>query len=254
MKRLLIAVFALCLCASGQEPGWQDAWKQRLQEIQNQVVTVRGFYAGKKLQYSAEGVVQDPKLGSWEHDAFIKIKRIEFRPDMLVLTADRLDTVWDKDGIKATRESHGNVTIELSLEPDGKGFGDALRKVLLSRDEKIQDFLPGNCAGNRIAPGSLSNTALKVIGPHMTPPHAKHAPNPDYTQIARMEKIQGTVILWAVVGADGKPEKVCVVRPIGWGLDQRAVEAVQQWRFDPAKRDGVPVAVQINVEVNFKLY
>jgi TonB family protein len=45
-----------------------------------------------------------------------------------------------------------------------------------------------------------------------------------------------------------------VVRPLGMGLDQKALDAVKQWKFEPAMKDGKPVAVQINVEVNFRLY
>jgi TonB family protein len=57
-----------------------------------------------------------------------------------------------------------------------------------------------------------------------------------------------------IVGPDGKPRDIRVQRGIGMGLDQKAIEAVQQWRFDPATKDGRPVAVQISVEVSFKLY
>jgi len=57
-----------------------------------------------------------------------------------------------------------------------------------------------------------------------------------------------------VVGADGIPRDIRIAKPAGMGLDEQAVKAVQRWRFDPAKKDGNPVAVQINVEVNFRLY
>jgi TonB family protein len=57
-----------------------------------------------------------------------------------------------------------------------------------------------------------------------------------------------------IVGADGKPRDIRVQRGLGMGLDQKAIEAVKQWKFDPATKDGRAVAVQINVEVSFKLY
>ncbi len=54
--------------------------------------------------------------------------------------------------------------------------------------------------------------------------------------------------------ADGKPRDVKVARSLGLGLDEKAIEAVNQWKFEPAKKDGKPVAVAINVEVTFRLY
>ena len=57
--------------------------------------------------------------------------------------------------------------------------------------------------------------------------------------------------MWFVVGTDGKPRDIKVVRSLGLGLDEKAIEAVQKWRFDPARKDGKPVAAQINVEINF---
>jgi TonB family protein len=61
-------------------------------------------------------------------------------------------------------------------------------------------------------------------------------------------------VLWLVVGADGKPREIRVQRTLGLGLDEKAIEAVKTWRFEPALKDGKPVAVQINVEVSFRLY
>jgi TonB family protein len=57
-----------------------------------------------------------------------------------------------------------------------------------------------------------------------------------------------------VVGADGRPQQVRVQRSLGMGLDEKAIEAVRQWKFEPAKLNGQSVPVQINVEVNFRLY
>ena len=57
-----------------------------------------------------------------------------------------------------------------------------------------------------------------------------------------------------IVGADGVPRDIKVLRGIGKGLDEKAVEAVTKWKFEPATKDGKPVAVVINVEVNFRLY
>jgi TonB family protein len=92
------------------------------------------------------------------------------------------------------------------------------------------------------------------IGNGVSAPKALETPDPEYSEEARKAKYQGVVVLWLVVGPDGKPHDIRVSRPLGMGLDQKAIEAVQHWRFEPAMKDGRPVAVQINVEVNFRLY
>jgi TonB family protein len=92
------------------------------------------------------------------------------------------------------------------------------------------------------------------VGGGVSAPKALFTPDPEYSEEARKAKYQGTVVLWLIVGPDGRPKQVKVARTLGMGLDQKAVEAVQNWRFEPAKLNGSPVAVQINVEVNFRLY
>ena len=88
----------------------------------------------------------------------------------------------------------------------------------------------------------------------VTAPRPIYAPDPDYSDAARRAKWQGSVILWMVVGADGRPRDIRVQQQLGMGLDEKALEAVSKWRFQPATLNGQPVAVQINVEVSFRLY
>jgi TonB family protein len=77
--------------------------------------------------------------------------------------------------------------------------------------------------------------------------------DPEYTEEARASKISGSVLLSLVVGIDGLAHDINVVRGIDSGLDLNAVDAVQQWHFRPGTKDGEPVAVRAQVEVNFKL-
>ncbi|MGB9104240.1 MAG: energy transducer TonB [Terriglobales bacterium] len=92
------------------------------------------------------------------------------------------------------------------------------------------------------------------VGGGVSAPKALYAPDPEYSEEARKAKYQGTVVLWVVVGPDGRPRDIRVQRTLGMGLDQKAMEAVRTWKFEPARLNGNPVAVQINVEVNFRLY
>ena len=112
-------------------------------------------------------------------------------------------------------------------------------------------------AGPRGGPGFGPYDQGNVYRPGVggvSPPRALYAPDPDYSDAARKAKYQGSVILWLVVGADGRAHNLRVARSLGMGLDEQALEAVRQWRFQPATLNGQPVAVEINVEVSFRLY
>ena len=114
----------------------------------------------------------------------------------------------------------------------------------------------GSGEGPGLGPGRGGGTGGGVfrVGGGVSAPKALFTPDPEYSEEARKAKYQGTVVLWLVVGADGHPRDVKVARTLGMGLDQKAIEAVRNWKFEPAMKDGRPVAVQINVEVNFRLY
>ena len=96
-------------------------------------------------------------------------------------------------------------------------------------------------------------------GPYMpgggvTAPRPIYEPEPEYSEEARRMKYQGDVVLAIIVGADGRARNIHVQRSLGMGLDEKAISAVTQWRFAPAMKDGHPVAVQVSIEVNFRLY
>ncbi len=110
--------------------------------------------------------------------------------------------------------------------------------------------------GAGVGPGSGGGIGGGVykVGSGITAPKPLDTPDPEYTEAARQAKIQGTCILWLIVDAEGHPRDIRVVRGLGYGLDAKALETVQQWRFEPARKDGQPVNVQVSVEVGFRLY
>ena len=76
---------------------------------------------------------------------------------------------------------------------------------------------------------------------------------PVYTEEGRRRGVEGDVVMEVVVRADGTIGHVRVLQGLGAGLDQRAVDAVRQWRFNPARRHGTPVDVMVEIAVEFKL-
>ncbi|MGD0733037.1 MAG: energy transducer TonB [Terracidiphilus sp.] len=92
------------------------------------------------------------------------------------------------------------------------------------------------------------------VQPGDTPPKAIHVAPPEYSDEARRKKIQGVVIVSVLVTAEGEPTDIRVERPLGYGLDEKAVEAAARYQFQPAARNGNPVPRRIMIEMNFKLY
>lgn len=87
----------------------------------------------------------------------------------------------------------------------------------------------------------------------VTAPSVIYKRNPGYTEEARRAKLSGSVTLKLVVDKEGMPEDIQVVQSLGMGLDEKAIEAVRQWRFRPGQKDGKPVNEIVRVQVNFKL-
>lgn len=92
------------------------------------------------------------------------------------------------------------------------------------------------------------------VGGGVAAPVPVFKPEPEFTEEARRAKHQGTVMLALIVGPDGKTRDIRVVRKLGMGLDEKAIESARQWKFEPATKDGKPVAVAINIEVDFTLH
>jgi len=92
------------------------------------------------------------------------------------------------------------------------------------------------------------------VGNGVSAPRAIYSPDPEYSDEARRVKFQGNVVLSLVVDPMGHVRDIHVARSLGMGLDEKAIDAVKKWKFEPGMKDGYPVSVQVNVEVNFRLY
>jgi len=113
----------------------------------------------------------------------------------------------------------------------------------------------GSGTGRGVGPGSgggIGGGAYRVGG-GVSAPAILSRVEPEYSEEARKAKFQGTVILYIEVDEQGRPRNLRVIRPLGLGLDEKAIEAVSKWKFRPGFKDGKPVTVQAQVEVNFRL-
>lgn len=139
-----------------------------------------------------------------------------------------------------TMELYARFLKEQGREDEAKAMSDRatfVRKALVS--EQI--------------PKMQSNSTALKIGGGVTAPSVLYKIDPAYTDEARFAKYAGTVVLTIEIFPDGTAQNIRVVKGLGLGLDEKAVEAINQWRFKPGTKDGVPVTVMANIEVNFRL-
>ena len=112
----------------------------------------------------------------------------------------------------------------------------------------------GNGSGIGVGSGGNMGGGVRRIGGGVSAPVVLFAPEPEFSEEARKAKVAGNVLVYLQVDAQGRPTHVRVLRGIGLGLDEKAVAAVKAYKFKPAMENGQPVAVEMNVEVNFQIF
>jgi periplasmic protein TonB len=138
-----------------------------------------------------------------------------------------------------------NVTLASNGQGDGGGMGTGHGGGL------------GSGNGNGYGPGTGGNTGGGVyrVGGGISAPIPIVQPEAEFSDEARRAKYQGEVMISLIVDAQGNPQNPRVVRPLGMGLDEKALEAVRKYKFKPALKDGrTPVPVMVTIAVNFRLY
>ena len=114
----------------------------------------------------------------------------------------------------------------------------------------------GSGNGSGLGPGSGGNYGggLRHVGGGVSSPEVIYKVEPEFSEEARKAKFMGVVTVTLIVNTQGLPQDVHVIRGVGMGLDDKAVEAVRQYKFKPAMENGHPVPVRVNVEVNFQIF
>jgi len=241
--------------------------------------------------YDSDGNIQMVgKEGSWTLYGRFLVKKIVVKKHALRLEGERVTYRFNQLEGLAPSGHLGNITVEIRFSSKVTSSEEAnalLGRVFALTDDGIiqsapafwQPYLRQQAAhalqaGKMVLPsyasdatqpegidraghdGSNTGTKQKIytIHPGVTAPRAKSTPRPEYTEVARKKRYQGTAILFLIVDETGKVIRPQIVRPLGLGLDDNAVKRVMTWRFEPATIDHKPVAVQISLEVSFKLY
>ncbi len=114
-------------------------------------------------------------------------------------------------------------------------------------------FLSRTTLTAQAPPQSPSEVVYGQFDPGITRAKATYQPNPEYSSRAARKKIQGTVLLSIIVTAEGTVRDPQVTRSLDKDLDKNALECVKKWKFEPATKDGKPVATHVAVEVSFRV-
>jgi TonB family protein len=171
-----------------------------------------------------------------------------------------------------------NVSIEMQLlpAPDDGSIADAMDKLFYRSEAEFIQTVPHFWKKALAEPESRPNPGKETLGVDIprkqeppsgtnpgeifhvgngvSPPLAVYSPDPDYSDEARGAKYQGTVVLTTIVGPDGRIRDPRIARPVGMGLDEKALEKILAWRFKPATKDDKPVAVEVTIEIQYNLY
>ncbi|HEY1528078.1 MAG TPA: TonB family protein [Candidatus Angelobacter sp.] len=148
------------------------------------------------------------------------------------------------------------VVADLKTPPTTQ-IGDPLSKLMTPSNGTAVGGGIGSGSGGGVGSGHGGpgvGPGIFHVGEGVSAPRAIYTPEPEFSEEARKAKYQGVVVLSIIVGTDGRVHNPHVVRALGMGLDEKAIEGVKTWKFDPSKKDGRAVAVEMNIEVAFNLY
>jgi TonB family protein len=189
-----------------------------------------------KLPDRMKDPITPPMVPMLEHPKLAIDSAINVQPDIKLP-----DTNMPNIGMAQST----NVTLASNGQGDGGGMGIGKGGGL------------GSGSGNGFGPGSGGNAGGGVyqIGGGVSAPVPIFTPEAEFSDEARRAKYQGVCLISLIVDAQGNPQDPRVIRALGMGLDEKALEAVHKYKFKPAMKEGrTPVPVRITIEVNFRLY
>ena len=242
---------------------------------QNKLLSLRNPYFGSRLHFDSSGtLVGKAVAGPWSTSGLLQVEKLALAPDHLEIDGKRVilalrsrDSSLPSD-VQITPLVTGDrvrILVELSaldvsqvnkvLSQVFQG-GQLLERVAAYWKPKTTDLKAFRASTPNAIVGELEgNRPVYLANPGVVdPPKPIHTPDPAYPETARQDRLQGTTVLLIAVNEKGFPEVLEITRGLGEGLDTQALAAVADWRFEPAKKNGLPVAVLINVQVTFRLY
>ncbi|MGH9532098.1 MAG: energy transducer TonB [Terriglobales bacterium] len=255
---VLLALMPTLSAAADQLKALEDRLKNAYRE---KVVTLRNFYESSDLRYDQNGeLVGSSKSGPWTVSGRIEITEVSLKPSELSISGNRLLAVYEQSGNKFTYiRLPDRVTLRIAIdgEPSEAQIHKTMATVFVSSGELARAVPPvwknflekGDCSTETVTIRGKSPISLGSV----VQGKAISQPKPLYPSLARQARIQGPVRLKATITKQGTISGLCLSKPMGAGLDEAAIEAVSQWRYQPYLLEGEPVEVETQVTVNFRL-
>ncbi|MGH9532099.1 MAG: energy transducer TonB [Terriglobales bacterium] len=249
-------------------------------QYEGQEVVLRHFNSGSRLEVASNGeLLAWGPVGSWTLYSHVYIEKVKVMGSDVVLDGRRQFLVYDDSrktfevGEKNRKKQERVVIVLRGVLPGGEAMiRDRLAQIFLKPNEHLYELVPvfwrrflcedvnarASAEQKRECPvdADFREAPKEGTQKYLIPPKAVHTPDPEYTNPGRGAKLQGRLEIWMLVDREGKPAATRIAKPLGMGLDESAFEAVNQWRFQPArnKDTGEPAPYIVKVEVSFRLW
>jgi len=252
-RKALICFLALFLIQTGRAQNLKDALGQK---YKNKLLALRTPFSSGDQKFDSDGhLLSDPAHGAWLVYGGIYVEKLDLSADTLRLEGPR-GALSDskKDGKPILIAFSKPVLIEIHFLQPVNSLDDAeavLGRVFFLGKDWAEHAKPEFRRSNDRTSGE---TIYHVGQNHTKFPKPVQTPLPEFSEKARKAKYQTTALMTIVVDKSGNVTRIRIDRAAGMDLDDRAVERVKTWRFEPATRDGQRVAVEMPIEVSFNLY
>ena len=257
VMKMLLAVLLLTSAvpvALADNASLKDELKK---QYEKRVLVPRSALQEHEQEFDSAGQpLKSPPPKKWKIYGPVVITKINIAPDRLQLEGLRIALVraLDQKGfsyVQLGKALEFRIRLDHPLSTAAEGQ-EILDRVFFPDPETSDHPRPEYSRPESSMPVEHIYHVKKDKG--VVAPKPVYTPDPDYSTEARNKKYQGTITLNVVVDKAGKVSRISITNPLGMGLDEQAVEKLETWRFQPATRDGEPVAVELSVEVSFHLY
>jgi TonB family protein len=264
---MLLSALLLAPSTSAQAPTPGDIANLVAAKFKNRIVPLRHVLTASTVKYDEAGhLIGKPQGGDWTLHSRFEITAVEFKNGILKLKGNRIAMTfedWEVDKTPKNLRTSEHLEIQITVDKSAAFSMDReLKKAFLAATEVLPENLEPQwkrfvqCQG-KPASGDCDfrrgNAPRIEPGGNILEPQLKNMTNPSYTNVARQARLQGTVSLVVIVDQTGTTKDIEVVRPLGLGLDEAAIQKVKTRTFSPGTRAGKPLAVYVEVFVNFSL-
>jgi TonB family protein len=244
--------------------------------LKNHPLYLRGQWAPNKLQFDLAGTTSSPAISAPFTLCGVNVRQVKLTRNTLVIDGDRVGVEFENEN---PRRVSFDTKIQIAISGShGADYGPALDKIFADGLPALVPDLPfywqkyaqahlltpsspaSSASIGSLAPAATSASGkpapqlLKILPPNGHLPKILANPEPEFTTAAKILQYRGTSLVHIIVKADGTVGEPYIVRPAGLGMDEEALRAVARYRFKPATGgDGTPVAVELNIEINFEL-